>query len=1100
MNDVKDNTQKDIKNAYHKRARLMLAIILTGVLAFFVLLEIMLRVEARTEQDAHNERFFNSTIYTLNNNIREVDRLKANFNDNNTIMLNNLVRAYSNDNYRKFSSMPGSVQSNLLAGSTESMEDCELLCIVNRDGDIIISDDPSENGKNIIEDKFLDIKASLFEDLCDGRRDSIVIDNPYCEDDEETGVSLYLYLRSIPGTYFTGGNKYILMGVASDIIDKAANGMIDFTTWLNGSTIGNNGSVLMVDSLANRVYYGAIDGISLDGINASSIGITSDMLKDRFSGICTINGTRCYASSRLYQSWLYGDSTYLIACIPTRDLYGGNYPVILWNLSLLLIFLVLLTAYSSYVRSELLRTGKDQLRIRLFKVKGKAIYYSRALGRKIIPIIFTTMLLIFASAFYIQSLMELSGAFSESVAIEEEISVNVEESEELQSEYMDYYNMQNASRAKLMAFIVALHGDEYFDFDNETEKVMTLSNADGTGNREVVKDDYNNIVNVINDSEALDRLKEENEMEDIYLISDAGYTLATSSDYWSLSLGTDANDKFYEFWDILEGRKDIIIGEPFINDEGRLLQIIGCAFNYYTRKDKDGSTEFVKYTEYIRQGSGDYAGEEITIHRGLLLMEMNPEVFETIIENAGPSYVLTNTRISNDGFLMGFSYDESEDDYKVFYSGLDFMTDRTASELDIPETAFLGNYNGFSTINGVRYLLSFRPAGTYYIATAMPSGRLYHNSFMTGVFCAIFGLALMFILSLYTLLIYDMDEWELAREESDPLAIFGHIETSKSWKNSTPSQKFELLIKRSLIISGTVFIAAIIYEAYKYGSNSAILYILSGGWDRGFNIFSVSAVLVLIIATGLFIKVFEHITGLIAAAFGSRVETRMRLFTSIIKAAVIIIMVFYCLFIMGIEATGLLASAGILSVVVGLGAQSLVSDLLAGIFIVMEGSLQVGDYITFDGVRGKVLDIGLRITRYEDDNQNIRIIANSALKTFSNMSVKYSVVYYNIPVPYNEDYKRIKDILNEEFLEMYENNRSLKGIPVCQGIEEFSESSVDLRVRFMCDESERYDVQRYMHDNIMRIFMENDISIPFNQLDVHYEISSSSLIDGENRV
>ena len=81
----------------------------------------------------------------------------------------------------------------------------------------------------------------------------------------------------------------------------------------------------------------------------------------------------------------------------------------------------------------------------------------------------------------------------------------------------------------------------------------------------------------------------------------------------------------------------------------------------------------------------------------------------------------------------------------------------------------------------------------------------------------------------------------------------------------------------------------------------------------------------------------------------------------------------------------------------------------------------------------------------------------------------------------------IRNILNAEFLRLYEENRFLKSIPVCQGIEEFSESSVDLRVKFLCDESERYDVQRFIHDNIMRIFMENNISIPFNQLDVHYE-------------
>ena len=81
----------------------------------------------------------------------------------------------------------------------------------------------------------------------------------------------------------------------------------------------------------------------------------------------------------------------------------------------------------------------------------------------------------------------------------------------------------------------------------------------------------------------------------------------------------------------------------------------------------------------------------------------------------------------------------------------------------------------------------------------------------------------------------------------------------------------------------------------------------------------------------------------------------------------------------------------------------------------------------------------------------------------------------------------VKTILNTEFLELYENNRFLKGIPVCQGIEVFAESSVNLRIKFMCEESERPNVQRFMRDEIMRIFTENDISMPNNQLDIHIE-------------
>lgn len=1086
------NSSNKNRSLYHKRAMLMLTIILIGIVLFFITLEYILRIEAIREQDENNNRFFSSTINNLISNNDEVNALASYYDKNNLIMLNNLVKAYSNDNYRKLEAMPSIARSELLANATATMEDCEVLLVVNRRGDIIVSSYPNENGENILTGDVIDISEEDFLRLCDERDSCVPINNPYYNEEDVFGDDLFMYCKMIPGSYGSDGNKYIMLGFSSEIIDKASFRMFDLSAWLNVTTIGNNGFALVVDSENDSLKYGIINGIDVADASPESLGVDSDILRNGFKGTKKINGIDCYVSSKAFSTELYGNNDYLIACIPLSDLYVGNFPVILWNLSLLFIFLVLITAYSSFVRSEMLRSNEDQLRIRLFKHKGKPVYYSRALGKKIIPIVIVSAMLVFVSAMYIQSLMKLSGAFSESVSIEEEISTDIEESINLRNDFLAYYDMQSISRAKLIAFIVALQGDEYFDYSKESASLMALGNSDGSGNRDVIKDDYNNAVSVINNSKALDKLKEANQVENIYLISDAGYTMATSSDYWSFSLSNNEDAQSYEFWDIIDGRKDTIVQRPMLSDEGILSQFIGCSFNYYTRLDENGNTEYVKYTDYLRQLDDDYTGNEITRHRGLLQIELDPNEEANMVESATPVYILSNTKISDDGFLMGFESDKGDDPdketYKVFYSGIDSLTGKSAGELGISDNAFTGYYNGFQSINGRRYLQSFRQVDDYYIATAIPTDRLYFNSFVTAVFCSVFGLVLMLILSLFTLLVHDMDVEELYREEHDPLAVFGHWETSKEWQKSTNTQKFEMLIKKALLFGGAVFLASIAYEAYRFGSNSAILYILNGGWDTGIHIFSLSAVFLTVIVSGLVIKAFGHIIHLIAQAFGSRVETMMHLFTSLIKAAAIVFVLFYCLYLLGIQATRLLASAGILSIVVGLGAQSLVSDLLAGIFIVMEGSLHVGDYILVDGIRGKVIEIGLRTTRYEDDNQNVRIICNNALKEFANMSMKYSIVFYNIPVPYNEDYPRIRRILNKEFLQLYEDNRFLKGIPVCQGIQNFSDSSVDLRIKFMCDEAERYDVQWFMYDNIMRIFMANDITVPFNQVDVHYDI------------
>ena len=1080
------NHTSEINNLYHKRATFIFAIIGISIVMFLILLQMVLRKEAMEERDSDNNRFFYSTISNLNSNVKEISNLTENFNENNLIMLDNLVTAYSNNSYRKLESMPADEQSELLFNSSIGMANCVWIHIVDAKGNIIISDCADNNGRSVIDEKDGDITQEQFDELLSNETDYIVIKNPYDEADY-LGTNVFIYCKPIPGTFDTSGYKYIFLGLGTDIIDKAVERMSDLSAWVNASTVGNNGNVFVVDSSNDTIRYGFADGENKINTSASALGFDSDVLTDRFTGIRKINGEYSYVSSRSYSSLLYGQSNIIVSIIPLRDLFGGHFPVVIWNLCLLLIFIVLIVAYSSFVRSEMLKTGEDPQRIRLFKWHGEYVYYSRTLGHKIIPIILTSILFIFLAAFYIQSLMKLSDAFAESVAIEEEISRSVEESVSLQNDFLDYYDMQYESRARLMAYIVELHGDEYFDYGNESDRVSVYSAVDSGGNRDKTMDEYNNTAQVINNSKALEKLKDANDVENIYLISDAGYTLATSSGYWNFSLSSDKEAQSYEFWDVLEGKKDTLIQAPMISDEGNVSQFIGCAFHYYTRLDANGNTEYVSYTDYMQQKGGKYEKSEITRHRGLLQIEINPEKEQSIIESAKPEYILSNTKISNDGFLIGFLYNALDDAYSVFYSPVENMVGKKATELGISENAFTGNYNGFQVLNGVRYLQSFRPAGSYYIATAMPTDRLYSGSVRTAQFCALFGLLTMFILSFYTLLIHDMDRDELYREETDPLAIFGHWSPSSEWRKSSPTRKFEILIKNSLIFLGVIFLAAILYEARRFGSNSAILYIVSGEWDRGVHIFSLSACIVIMILSAILIRVFGHVALLIASAFGSRVETMMRLFTSLIKTACVILVLFYCLFLMGINATRLLASAGIMSVVFGLGAQSLFSDLLAGIFIVMEGAIHVGDYISFNNVRGKVLEIGLRTTKYEDDNQNVRIICNNELKNFTNMSMKYSIVYYNIPVPYGEDYVRIRKILNAEFLRLYEENRFLKGIPMCLGIEEFGSSSVDLRVKFMCEEGERYDVQRFIHDQIMRVFVENDITIPFNQLDVHFE-------------
>ena len=1057
-----------IRKFYRDKAFFILGIIIISVLAYTLLMMFQMQSDAVAKQEKSNSRFFSSTTSYLNSNAKEISNLIADYHLNNNIMLDNLVEAFSDSNYIRLKYLSVEDQTNLLHNASLSMENCAWLLIVDRNGNVLMSDIADNVGVNIVNDTGNEMTISEFDDLRNEHTDYKVISNPFDAEGSYSGAQLYLYCKAIPGTYDADGSKYILLAFTSQIIDTMEDTMEDLSAWVNDSTIINGGTAFVIDSAKDIVVYGTFSGTDMTGSKASEMGFTSEVLTGGYKGLAEISGTRCYVSTRKFSSELYGDDFYITAVVPYKNLYSVNKSVLVWNISLFAIALFLISIYTSYIRGKIIKKGEHLEKKKLLRIFGKDIFYSRTLSRKILPVGLTMVLLLWCAVTYYQTLIMLSDTFSDTVSIETDIMMDMEKSSELQKEFKNYYNMQYASRAELIGVIVSLNGDKYLG-----------SGEDGTG-----------------DFKPLQDLRVDNDVVNIYLLSDAGETMATSSNYWNLSLPTEPTEELYGFRDVLDGKSDHYIEDGKTGEGDDIVsKYVGCPMYYYTYKDENRNTVFSNYIDYINSGREVPATEEepyapakeITRHRGLILIEVLAQELDFILDSARPQYVLENTRISGGGFLTGYEYDEGLDDYRVFYSQNPYFTGNYAKELGISDNAFSGNYNGFHSYNSELYLESFRQGENSFVSTAMPVGELYKVSMVSARVCGIFALATMLLIALLMIFVSESGEEKLYKESGDPFALFGKGLSSESWKERSSAQKFEEIIKNSLLLLGAIFLLSMIREGHRLGEYSALLYIMGGQWERGLHIFSVSACFLIIIVSSMLISVFGKVAHLMAEAFGNRVVTMMNMVIALIKTAAVAIVLFYCLYIIGIDGRSLLASAGVMSVVVGLGAQSLVGDLLAGIFIILEGSIRVGDYVMIDGARGKVMDIGLRTTRYVDGNQNIRVICNNELKKFINMSMKYSVVYFDIPVSGDSDIKKIKQILNSEFLALYENNRFFKGIPTCLGIEEFGESSINLKIKFMCEENERGMVQMFMRDEILRIFNENNIVMPFNQLDVHID-------------
>ncbi len=469
---------QDIERFYRKKAFLIFGIIIVSMLAYILLLLLQMQSEAVEKQERSNRRFFSSVTSYLNSNAKEITNLIEDYHINNNIMLDNLVEAFSDFNYRRLRALSVEEQAELLHSASLSMENCAWLLIVDRNGNVLISDTASNVGQNIVEDTGNEMTMEEFVNLCKEDTDYIVISNPYGDEEGYSGAQLYLYCEAIPGTYDADGHKYIFLAFTSQIIDTMEDTMENLSSWVNDSMIINGGTAIVSDASQDVVMYGYFNGRDMFGLSASELGLTSEVLTGGYKGEATIDGVSCYVSTRKFSSEIYGNEILITCVTPMKNLYSINKSVVLWNICLFAITLFLMTAYASYIRGEIIKKGESLNKKKLFKFKGRDIFYSRTLSRKIMPIVLTMVVLLWGAVTYYQTLIMLSDTFSDTVSIELDIMLDMENSRSLQKEFKNYYNMQYTSRGELIGVIVSLNGDKYLNADKNVKSITKSQTGD----------------------------------------------------------------------------------------------------------------------------------------------------------------------------------------------------------------------------------------------------------------------------------------------------------------------------------------------------------------------------------------------------------------------------------------------------------------------------------------------------------------------------------------------------------------------------------------------------------------------------------------------
>lgn len=191
---------------------------------------------------------------------------------------------------------------------------------------------------------------------------------------------------------------------------------------------------------------------------------------------------------------------------------------------------------------------------------------------------------------------------------------------------------------------------------------------------------------------------------------------------------------------------------------------------------------------------------------------------------------------------------------------------------------------------------------------------------------------------------------------------------------------------------------------------------------------------------------------------------------------------------LGVNIGPLLAGAGIAGLAVGFGGQYLIRDVINGLFIIWENQLRIGDVVCIGDLTGTVEHVSLRIVTLRGLDGVIHIIPNGEVKTVSNHSKGFSRVNMNVGVSYSADIDQVASVINSVGIQLSEDpewKEKIKKAPQFLRVDNFGDSSVDLKILGDTLAGEQWAVAGEFRKRLKYAFDKEGIEIPFPQRVMH---------------
>ena len=560
----------------------------------------------------------------------------------------------------------------------------------------------------------------------------------------------------------------------------------------------------------------------------------------------------------------------------------------------------------------------------------------------------------------------------------------------------------------------------------------------------------------------------------IYVYDRNGRVLVTNSPYDHFTLSDDPEAPSNAFRPLLEGA-DHVVQQPMPDEiSGARCQLIGVSL-----RDADDLSD------------------------GFVQISINPDLRDYLTQPLGLDSVLTDMTVGLP--TAAFAVDKKEHTVTAT-TGFGYVGE-SMDDFGYSAEKLRANRNGFLNYSDKTYYAGFGEADDCYL---VPIAECTTNTaaFMISVRIALVVLAGLALILLMALFHYQQSVVDAAPPPEEipeepvqklpslsqsAMRLTGlsslvrtrqkagfdkrwHMNTAKS--EQTPGERVKAIAYKMLLVFCVLNLLPLLYGSLSSNTRlSGLSYVLYGNWEKGVNIFAVSSCLFLLFVLYVFVSLTSRLLYNIAKVSDMRMETICLLLRSSLKYVSVIVFIYYGLSQFGIPTQALLASAGIITLAVSMGAKDMVNDIIAGFFLLVEGNFKVGDFITVGSWSGIVQEIGLRTTRV-NRFQETKILNNSSVKDIINSNEEAAHVMLELPLAPGVDQDDIEKILKIELPDLAIDVPGVVSVPAYEGMESGTDGYMILRFSFDVKNSKQLSASREMNKRLRQLFDPYGITVP----------------------